>query len=590
MIKIKKVTMRNFMSIGQDSQTVFLSNTGLTLILGENLDQDASDYRNGVGKTALIQAICYAFYGVPITNIKRDNLINKINKKNMSVELEYTVNNKRYKIERGRKPTYLRFFVDDLLVNQAETDEGAGESKITQAEIEKTIQMSHTLFKHIVSLHTKTVPFLSLGPQAQREIIEELISITQISQKAEKLKEIIKELKDEIKSEEIRLKTAIEANDRVQVAINDLNFKSKNWDREQDKKINKLAEQLAELESINIDEEIENHRSLKIYNEKLLEYNQLSKEYQLSLKQVESLQNSFNKKVVQLESTSNQTCPTCNQGLTHEHTHLFDKFQDELLDLESKLNDALSEMNLLAEAFEIVKTSFEALGDKPKVKYKNIEQALEHRHSIEKLSTELLRESDVENPYIEQIANLSFNALHEISYQYINEMIKMKEHQDFLLKLLISKDSFIRKKIIDQNLNYLNFRLGYYLEKLKLPHEVEFKSDLSVEITKLGNEYDFEQMSNGEQNRLILSLAWSFRDIWESMNTKLNLMMIDELVDSGFDGAGTKDSISVLKSFARENNRNIFLISHKDGLESHTDQILLVQKENDFTTYVDQTN
>jgi DNA repair exonuclease SbcCD ATPase subunit len=155
--------------------------------------------------------------------------------------------------------------------------------------------------------------------------------------------------------------------------------------------------------------------------------------------------------------------------------------------------------------------------------------------------------------------------------------------------MLTSKDSFIRKKIIDQNISYLNFRLGHYLGLLQLPHEVEFKSDLTVEITQLGRDFDFEQLSNGEQNRLILSLAWAFRDVWESMNHKLNLLIIDELVDSGLDAAGTDAALEVLKGMTRVNGKNVFLISHKDGLETRVDRVALVQKENNFTTYVSFT-
>ncbi|MNV30334.1 hypothetical protein D3C71_1215980 [compost metagenome] len=124
------------------------------------------------------------------------------------------------------------------------------------------------------------------------------------------------------------------------------------------------------------------------------------------------------------------------------------------------------------------------------------------------------------------------------------------------------------------------------MTKLQLPHEVEFKSDLSVEITQLGKDFDFEQLSNGEANRLILSLAWAFRDVWESMNHKLNLMIIDELVDSGMDGSGTDSALEILKEMCRVNGKNIFLISHKDGLETRVDRVAIVQKENNFTTYV----
>ena len=164
-------------------------------------------------------------------------------------------------------------------------------------------------------------------------------------------------------------------------------------------------------------------------------------------------------------------------------------------------------------------------------------------------------------------------------------MTKLNEHQEFLLKLLTSKDSFIRKRIIEQNLSYLNHRLAHYLEKLSLPHEVKFRSDLEVDITQLGQEFDFDNLSRGERNRLILGLSWAFRDVYESLNRPINLLFIDEMIDSGMDANGVDNSLGILKKMARENRKNIFLISHRDELVGRVNNILQVVKENGFTTF-----
>jgi DNA repair exonuclease SbcCD ATPase subunit len=154
-----------------------------------------------------------------------------------------------------------------------------------------------------------------------------------------------------------------------------------------------------------------------------------------------------------------------------------------------------------------------------------------------------------------------------------------------LLKLLTNKDSFVRKRIIEQNLQYLNSRLNYYLSKLGLPHEVQFQSDLNVEITELGRELDFDNLSRGERNRLILGLSWSFRDVHESMNTPIDFMAIDELIDSGMDSNGVESALGVLKKMHRERNKNIFLISHREELVGRVNNILYVVKENGFTSF-----
>jgi len=154
-----------------------------------------------------------------------------------------------------------------------------------------------------------------------------------------------------------------------------------------------------------------------------------------------------------------------------------------------------------------------------------------------------------------------------------------------LYKLLTNKDSFIRKKIIEQNLAYLNNRLTYYLDKVGLPHTVVFQNDLSVEIQQLGQDLDFDNLSRGERNRLILGMSWAFRDVWESLYQNINLLFIDELIDSGMDSAGVESSLSILKKMGRERNKNIYLISHKDELIGRVNNVLKVVKENGFTSY-----
>ena len=164
-------------------------------------------------------------------------------------------------------------------------------------------------------------------------------------------------------------------------------------------------------------------------------------------------------------------------------------------------------------------------------------------------------------------------------------MVKLREHQEFLQKLLTNKDSFIRKRIIDQNLSYLNARLSFYLDKIGLPHTVTFLNDLSVEITELGRELDFDNLSRGERNRLILSLSWSFRDVYESLYDPINLLFIDELIDSGMDASGVESSLAILKKMSREQNKSIWLVSHKDELAGRVNNIMTVTKENGFTSY-----
>ena len=198
MIRIQDLTVKNFMSVGNTTQAVDFNKQQLTLVLGENLDQggDDSGSRNGTGKTTIINALSYALYGQALTNIRRDNLVNKTNNKGMLVTLAFTKNGKDYRIERGRKPNTLKFYIDQK--EQELTDESQGDSRKTQGDINDLLGMSHDMFKHIVALNTYTEPFLALKPNDQRAIIEQLLGITILSEKADLLREATKITRDKL--------------------------------------------------------------------------------------------------------------------------------------------------------------------------------------------------------------------------------------------------------------------------------------------------------------------------------------------------------------------------------------------------------
>jgi DNA repair exonuclease SbcCD ATPase subunit len=214
-----------------------------------------------------------------------------------------------------------------------------------------------------------------------------------------------------------------------------------------------------------------------------------------------------------------------------------------------------------------------------------LQDAHNHRTSLDALKKELEQRENQEDPYDEQIQEMSDTGVEVVSWDTINDLTSMQDHQEFLLKLLTNKDSFIRKRIIDQNLAFLNTRLTYYLNKMGLPHSVKFMNDLTVEIQELGRDLDFDNLSRGERNRLILSLSWAFRDVWESLYHPINLLFIDEVVDSGMDASGVESALAVLKKMARDRNKSVWLVSHKDELAGRVNNLMKVIKENGFTSY-----
>jgi len=585
-IKIKSVTAKNFLSIGNVTQSVNLDRSDLTLILGENLDLggDDSGARNGTGKSALLNIVSYALYGQALTNIKKDNLINRTNGKGMLVTIEFEKNGIEYRIERGRKPNIMKFFVGD--VEQQNNDESQGDSRETQLEIEKLICMSHDMFQHIVALNTYTPPFLSLKANEQRTIIEQLLGITLLSEKADALKERSKITKDSIQAEEVRIRAVVDANKRIEEQIASLKRRQTLWLTKHNQEIEELSLAYDQLNQIDINEELAAHQALKNYNEKskkIQELNTLIKRTELDLARESKLVNQLKNEIISLE---NHTCHSCGQSFHDE------KQEKILLEKQNSLNETLNlvlSTNALLDEYKSSLASIGELGSQPQVFYDHESDAVEHRSTLANLEQNLAKKRSEQDPYNEQIEEMTKTALEEINYDKLNELSRLKDHEEFLLKLLTNKDSFIRKKIIDQNLSYLNTRLNYYLEKIGLPHQVVFQNDLTVSITELGRDMDFDNLSRGERNRLILSLSWSFRDVWESLYQKINLLFVDELVDSGLDSSGMEGSLAILKKISRDQKKSVWLVSHRDELVSRVENILKVTKSNGFTTYSTDT-
>lgn len=584
MIKLKDLTAKNFLSVGNVTQAIDFNREQLTLVLGENLDQggDDSGSRNGTGKSTIINALSYALYGQALTNIKKSNLINKTNGKNMLVTLNFEKDGVQYRIERGRSPNVFKYYVNGTEQVDETTDESQGDSRKTQEDLISIVEMSHDMFKHIVALNTYTEPFLSMRTNDQRHIIEQLLGITILSEKADLLREQIRNTKDAISDENARINAIQTSNEKIKTSITQLESRQRAWNLKKKQDLEKLTLSIAELERLDIESELVKHETLAKWNESNQKTSALRKE----LAALESSYMQSDKSLVKIKTAitdlDDAKCFTCGQALhADKKANILDDKQRELIDVEKFMSD-------VGLKIENVVVELDKIGDlaaKPSTFYETAKEAYDHRNNVDNLVKLLDAKSIEVDPYQDQIDDLTNTALQAIEWDTMNELNKLKDHQEFLLKLLTNKDSFIRKKIIDQNLAYLNIRLSHYLESIGLPHQVVFQNDLSVEITQLGQDLDFDNLSRGERNRLILGLSWAFRDVWENLYQGINLLFIDELIDSGMDSAGVENSIAILKKMARERNKNIFLISHKDELIGRVNNVLKVIKENGFTTY-----
>jgi DNA repair exonuclease SbcCD ATPase subunit len=715
MISFNIITIRNFLSVGAVLQTIVLTNAPLTLVLGCNMDMGGENNRNGAGKTTLLQAICYVLYGEPLTKIKVDNLVNSINGQGMQVSIEFTRDGVPYRIERGRKPNALRF-----LVGTEQIDYAKGKNEHTQIEIERVIGMSHTMFLHIVALNTFTIPFLKMRPADQREVIEELMGITQISLLAEQLKIEMDVTKEGLRDEEAMIKASSDANMRINLVIEQTRQRAAEWTEMQETLLIEIGDRANKLLEIDITAELavfdridewtaryhvrqaqlvdvrgaidtmehdisRLHVDLARYDEAAIDdesaeircmRDELSRlrglGAQLITPQVDRLLaqaerqrqtaviyrqhcNELWLEVDAIADQDNHQCSMCGQGLdgTDHLAEVLATLKQKKLHLAAQIERILTEIDqceadsvaseaeadtlrqnhaaqgiLLQEQVKTIDNNIilavqrnadyrktaatqaaqmriqitirqseldeqyqtldrlgkESHGDSPISRWSSREALYAVLQEREKLIARLDAELCKTNPLQDKIDGLTSTLL-MINYDLLNDLTIQFKHEQFLYKLLTSKDSFIRKRIIDQNLSYLNRCLNKYLERLGLPHEVRFMPDLGVEITHLGQDFDFEQLSRGEMNRLILATSWSFRNLWENLNHPVNLLFMDEILDSGTDKAGIQAAVEVLMEIALQGQKNIFLISHREELKSQIDTVLLATKEDQFTSF-----
>jgi DNA repair exonuclease SbcCD ATPase subunit len=580
MIQIKNLTVKNFMSVGNTTQGIDFDRQDLTLVLGENLDLGGDGSRNGTGKTTIINALSYALYGQALSNIRKDNLVNKTNNKNMLVSLDFIVGNQEYKIERGRKPNVLRFYVNNK--EQEITDEAQGDSRETQDAIEHTLGLSHDMFKHILALNTYTEPFLSLKANDQRTIIEQLLGITMLSERADKIKDLNKSTKDSITQEEFRIRAVQEANKRIEEQIESLRRRQTMWTDKHAEDIKELEKALSSLQNIQIESEIQAHKDHKNWDQKRKDINELSSQISRVKLDISREEKLVAKVAKEIETLANHECHTCGQPF-HDSKHQ-QVMEAKQKDLATHRESGAEYTSLLSE-LQATHDSLGPLGKPPKMFYDKESDAVHHQATLTNLEKQIAEKNKEADPYTEQIEDMQNQALQEVNYDTLNELTRLQEHQDFLLKLLTSKDSFIRKKIIEQNLSYLNARLTHYLDRIGLPHTVVFQNDLTVSIEELGRELDFDNLSRGERNRLILSMSWAFRDVFESLYQPINVLFIDEMIDSGLDTQGVESSLALLKQMSRERHKSIWLVSHRDELAGRVENILRVVKENGFTSY-----
>jgi len=567
----RELAVRNFLSFGNNETIIDLSEPGTIEVIGQNLDQGGS---NGSGKTTLINAICYALYNKPFDNISLQRLINSTNAtKNtlMEVRLSFERGGEEYEITRVRGEHY----TIKITRNGEDITPGKGVTECDQL-IESIIGISYELFTKTIIFSGNSPAFLQLPIALQRAQIEELFNITLLSEKAKVLKEQIRGVEGDIKVQEAVVKQQEVAIELHNKHIREAEQRVERWETQREKDIADIEKTLAVIGTIDFEVEqlLHNERNTLVQ-----EGAYLAAKLAPAKKDQQQLTREVEKLLGEQSHLVDAKCPYCSQNFADAPA----KLAQLEIDIESKGAKLLEVEGAVTELTNKARDQQQRLREvEASIQHSNLNELLAARENASVLRTKMIDLRNAVNPHIEPLERLLTENVKEADHAKVDALRKRLEHMNFLLKLLTNKDSFLRRRIINKSIPFLNDRINHYTAQLGLPHIVKFDADMSCTVSEFGRELDFGNLSAGEKKRVNAGLALAFRDVLHHLHARSNLLLIDEL-DGQLDGSGIDAIIRILKDKSRDEELAVYIISHHPNIQGRLDRTMLVQKQHGFS-------
>jgi DNA repair exonuclease SbcCD ATPase subunit len=588
MIHFNVLTLRNFFSYGNNVTVFQLNRPGTTLIVGEDLDNTSEGQgSNGVGKTTMLQAIVYALYDRVISeDISKDGMVNNINKKEMEVTLDFVADNgSTYKIIRQRK---MKAGAEGNKVHLFENGIDISVDVVgTNKKIEEVVGMPYDMFVRIIVFSASNDSFLKLpttstsGPN-QRDFIEDLFGLSVITEKAEKLKAIIKDTKSAFDVKKTQLEARQAEHQRHLVQIEHTERRLQQWEVQRQTTIQSLEAKLAKIDGVDIDKQRAVHANVKKVDRTITE---LSSEKKTAMRECQQHVTSFTKIDKEIVLLRENKCPHCKQQYAGAADEIKVKEQ-ELITLDSTIEDLTNQVK----EHEQLLTDLEALYQQlqTQIVVDNIEELARIQSDADNIRTRV-EELKVEvNPHADTLAELKEIIFDQIKYDEVNALQREIDHQNFLLKLLTKNDSFLRKSLVNKYVPFLNNRVQHYLTMLGLPHVVEFQEDLTAKISHMGVDMKFGNLSTGQKARVDFAFSVAFKDVRERLHGRTNICMFDEVLDFGLDAVGVIACAKVIKHIARTEGVSIYVISHRNEIDSMFDRKMTIQMIKKFSYVKDE--
>lgn len=601
-LKLVSVSMRNFMSYGNNITVVKLDQTGTTFIVGQDLDNTTNGTgSNGVGKTTILNAIVYALYNRALSDdVTVDGLINNINKKNLEVTLDFTIGTMCYRIVRARKMksgpsgNYVMFYSREGDFEFTDKDDASKGHSVynTDADIQAIIGMKFEIFTRIVVFSAMKEPFFNLPLRShgtskkanQTDFIEELFGLTELSDKAEALKNQTKDVVKRLSEVQLEIQYQEKEHTRYAEQLASAQRRVANWEAQRNDEIAEIEETLREFVGFDFIGQIE-----AIIERDILKgtVDALKTQEAALEKQMKAQAKIKKSNADELALLADAKCPYCLQEFA-DNDHKVQECTVHVHTAESEIERLTIEWSSVGDNIIDVSKHVDAVVEKLVYKDKRKSDLESLQRTVARGQAEVDKLRNSVNPFIEPLEELKRTEIKPVDYTEINELTKSVEHHEFLHKLLTKKDSFVRRNLLNKNLPFLNQKLQEYLTELGLAHKVEFTHELTARITQFGRELSFGNLSAGQKARVNIALSFAFRDVLQSMHTPVNICMLDEILDVGLNGNGVQMAVRMLKRKARDEKLSMYVITHREEADSSFDRTLVVQISKGFSyVYVD---
>lgn len=601
-LKLVSVSMRNFMSYGNNITVVKLDQTGTTFIVGQDLDNTTNGTgSNGVGKTTILNAIVYALYNRALSDdVTVDGLINNINKKNLEVTLDFTIGTMCYRIVRARKMksgpsgNYVMFYSREGDFEFTDKDDASKGHSVynTDADIQAIIGMKFEIFTRIVVFSAMKEPFFNLPLRShgtskkanQTDFIEELFGLTELSDKAEALKNQTKDVAKRLSEVQLEIQYQEKEHTRYADQLVSAQRRVTNWEGQRNEEVTEIEETLREFVDFDFNGQYTLIDQRDVLRSQVSDLKTTESALERQMKSQAKVKKANSD---ELKLLADAKCPYCMQEFA-DNEHKVDECTTHVTQAESEIERLTIEWTDVGEQVTALCEQIDGITEKLVYKDKRLSELESLQRTVARGQAEVDKLRNSVNPFVEPLEELKRTEIKPVDYTEINELTKSIEHHEFLHKLLTKKDSFVRRNLLNKNLPFLNQKLQDYLSELGLAHKVEFTHELTARITQFGRELSFGNLSAGQKARVNIALSFAFRDVLQSMHTPVNICMLDEILDVGLNGNGVQMAVRMLKRKARDEKLSMYVITHREEADSSFDRTLVVQISKGFSyVYVD---